>query len=264
MRSIADAEGYAALPVPDGVGGRFSVLSAVGLFSASMCGIDIEALLAGARAMAGRVEAADWQANPAAVLAAVHKLAFDRGLLTCVMMPYADGLVGLADWFCQLWAESLGKEKDMAGRTVRAGQTPVRALGATDQHSQLQLYREGPVRQAVRPARGERVRRETAHTRRLPRRADAGDAGRQGAGPTAGGGETGDGICAVRERAGEPVDCLAPDRRRARRQFIFLYEAAVSIAGLLLGINAYDQPRWSWASRPPTDCSAEGTSRMLR
>jgi glucose-6-phosphate isomerase len=60
------------------------------------------------------------------------------------MMPYADGLKDVADWYCQLWAESLGKKHSLDGEVVHAGQTPIKALGATDQHSQVQLYREGP------------------------------------------------------------------------------------------------------------------------
>src|SRR5436189_389466 len=61
-----------------------------------------------------------------------------------VMMPYSTSLYSLADWFRQLWAESLGKEKNLEGKVVNAGQTPIKPLGTTDQHLQVQLYREGP------------------------------------------------------------------------------------------------------------------------
>jgi glucose-6-phosphate isomerase len=61
-----------------------------------------------------------------------------------VFMPYASSLAGMAEWFCQVWAESLGKQRDLHGNAVYAGSTPVKALGATDQHSQMQLYMEGP------------------------------------------------------------------------------------------------------------------------
>lgn len=145
MRSICDANGYATLPVPEGVGGRFSVLSPVGLFSAAMTGIDIKALLTGAAEMDDRCTNEDITQNPAAMLATILvRLARERNKTNHVMMPYANNLYLLADWFRQLWAESLGKRHDTDGNEVFAGYTPIKALGATDQHSQVQLYREGP------------------------------------------------------------------------------------------------------------------------
>ncbi len=144
MRSICDAEGYRTLPVPDGVGGRFSVLSPVGLFSAAMCGIDIDALLDGAAAMDDRCRQEDVVNNPAAMLAFVLMTFAAKGKRNHVLMPYANALYLLADWFRQLWAESLGKRVDRDGKEVFAGATPIKALGTTDQHSQVQLYREGP------------------------------------------------------------------------------------------------------------------------
>jgi glucose-6-phosphate isomerase len=66
-----------------------------------------------------------------------------------VMMPYADSLKYIADWYCQLWGESLGKAVDNQGNEVFVGQTPVKALGVTDQHSQVQLYREGPFDKVI-------------------------------------------------------------------------------------------------------------------
>ncbi len=144
MRQICDAEGYATLPVPEGVGGRFSVLSPVGLFSAAMCGIDIDALLDGAASMDERCSNEDVSQNPAAILAFVLMEHMRNGKPIHVLMPYCNSLYLLADWFRQLWAESLGKRVDRDGNKVFAGATPVKALGTTDQHSQVQLYREGP------------------------------------------------------------------------------------------------------------------------
>jgi len=145
MRNLCEREGYTTLPVPDGVGGRFSVLSPVGLFPAAMCRIDIEGLLAGAAAMDERCRSPALSTNPAALLATLLiTLARDNGKATHVMMPYCDALLSLADWWRQLWAESLGKQVDRKGQELFAGFTPVKALGATDQHSQMQLYREGP------------------------------------------------------------------------------------------------------------------------
>ena len=145
MRTVCDADGYATLPVPEGVGGRFSVLSPVGLFSAAMTGIDIDALLDGADAMDRRCCDPDLAKNPAAMLATLLvDLGLRKGKTNHVLMPYCNGLYLLADWFRQLWAESLGKRVNLDGETVYAGFTPIKALGTTDQHSQVQLYREGP------------------------------------------------------------------------------------------------------------------------
>jgi glucose-6-phosphate isomerase len=144
LRKIADDADLRCLEVPDGVGGRFSVLSAVGLFSAAMCGVDIDSLLQGARDMDTRVKSEDFYANPAAINAAINCHLYNRGKRIAVMMPYSYALKDLSDWYRQLWAESLGKVKDLAGNQVHIGPTPVKALGTTDQHSQVQLYREGP------------------------------------------------------------------------------------------------------------------------
>ncbi|MHC4975808.1 MAG: glucose-6-phosphate isomerase [Planctomycetota bacterium] len=144
LRSFCDHHAYSTLPVPDGVGGRFSVLSPVGLFPASLIGIDTSALLDGARDMEARCRQPQLQENPAAMLATLLVQLGARGKTNHVLMPYSNRLSMLTDWYCQLWAESLGKRVDLAGNTVHAGFTPIRALGATDQHSQVQLYREGP------------------------------------------------------------------------------------------------------------------------
>ncbi|MDQ3655754.1 MAG: glucose-6-phosphate isomerase, partial [Chloroflexota bacterium] len=145
LRQLADQEGYRTFPVPPGVDGRQTVLSAVGLLPAALAGVDIRSLLAGATAMRGRATSADLRDNPAYLLAALSVLADTRrGKSMLVTMPYADGLFGLSDWFRQLWAESLGKRLSVDGEVVHAGQTPIKALGAIDQHSQIQLYTEGP------------------------------------------------------------------------------------------------------------------------
>jgi glucose-6-phosphate isomerase len=145
LRRIAEAESIATFPVPPNVGGRFSVLSAVGLLPAALVGIDIEALLEGAARMQERCATTVLRENPAALFAALQHLAHARrGAGIHVMMPYSDRLYGMADWFRQLWAESLGKRLDREGREVFRGPTPIKALGATDQHSQVQLYMEGP------------------------------------------------------------------------------------------------------------------------
>lgn len=144
MRNIANNEGLRTLEVPAGVGGRFSVLSAVGLLSAAVTGVDIDQLLAGARAMDQRVSYEDFYKNPAAIQAAINHYYYQAGKPISVMMPYSYALKDMSDWYRQLWAESLGKAKDLDGAEIYVGPTPVKALGTTDQHSQVQLYREGP------------------------------------------------------------------------------------------------------------------------
>jgi glucose-6-phosphate isomerase len=86
----------------------------------------------------------DFLTNPAYLFAALHIIAYQKGKNMTVVMPYADSLKFISDWFAQLWGESLGKHFSLDGEVVNVGQTPVKALGVTDQHSQVQLYAEGP------------------------------------------------------------------------------------------------------------------------
>jgi glucose-6-phosphate isomerase len=144
LREIGSREGWTMLSLPPKVGGRFSVLTTVGLLSAAMTGVDIQALLAGAAYGDELCREADTLRNPAALGALVNYLLAQKGKNIVVMMPYAQRLKEVSDWFVQLWAESLGKKVDREGNEVRVGTTPVKALGATDQHSQVQLYVEGP------------------------------------------------------------------------------------------------------------------------
>lgn len=146
---LAKKEGFKTFYVPDGVGGRFSELCPVGLLPAAVLGIDIKELLRGARQMDRHCRKSDFKSNPALVAAALSYISIKKGKNISVMMPYADSLKLMADWYCQLWAESLGKAVDRNGNTVYAGQTPVKALGVTDQHSQIQLYTEGPFDKVV-------------------------------------------------------------------------------------------------------------------
>lgn len=138
----AVGEGLEVLSIPTGVGGRFSVLSAVGLLPAGVMGIDIRKLLAGARASRDN-SVKDDDSNIAYTCAYINYTYLKKGLTNLVTMPYSDRLALLPDFFAQLWAESLGKKYDLDGNVVNAGQTPIKTIGVTDQHSQLQLYSEG-------------------------------------------------------------------------------------------------------------------------
>jgi glucose-6-phosphate isomerase len=239
---IADTDMLRPLEVPNGVGGRFSVLSAVGLFSAAMCGINIDQLLAGAADMDARVSCEDFLSNPAAINAAINYYFYNQGKKISVMMPYSFHLKDLADWYRQLWAESLGKAEDLKGNEVHIGPTPIKALGATDQHSQIQLYREGP---------NDKLFTFLAVD-------DFGGDLTIGPAPD----------CApeLNYLAGRKLSALLNNEKKATEyalleskrpcltvifpeisaytvgQFIYLYEVTTSFAGALFGINPYDQP----------------------
>ena len=135
--------------LPDGVGGRFSELCPVGLLPAAVLGIDIKGMLAGAAYMDSLCSKPNIAKNPALACAALQYISMKQGKNIHVLMPYSDNLKLMADWYCQLWAESLGKAVDYAGNTVNAGTTPVKSLGVTDQHSQVQLYIEGPFDKVI-------------------------------------------------------------------------------------------------------------------
>lgn len=242
MRGIVEQHGFDALPVPPGVGGRFSVLSAVGLFSAGMCGIKVDKLLAGAAAMGRRVAQASVRKNPAAMLALLLHAFYVRGKRLHVMMPYSYQLKDLADWYRQLWAESLGKCRDLDGQPTIAGATPIKALGATDQHSQVQLYREGPNDKVFMFLEVEKFDRDV----QVPRVAGLPEELGYLQGKSLGR------LLNAEKRATEAAlvasqrPCLTIRFPRVTEetvgQFILLWEAATSIMGYLLNIDPYDQP----------------------
>ncbi len=144
LRRLATEEKIVSLEIPPDLGGRFSVLSPVGLLPASAIGVDVKALIDGARDAYVKCSDIRVESNPAAMIALCHYLHKQKGRTINVMMPYSNRLYSLADWFRQLWAESLGKKFSLSGEVVHEGLTPVKALGVVDQHSQLQLYMEGP------------------------------------------------------------------------------------------------------------------------
>jgi glucose-6-phosphate isomerase len=242
MRSIVDADGFDALPVPPGVGGRFSVLSAVGLFSAGMCGINIDKLLAGAAAMSKRVSSKVVKKNPAAMLALLLHAYYLRGKRLHVMMPYSYQLKDMADWYRQLWAESLGKCQDQAGNPVVVGPTPIKALGATDQHSQVQLYREGPNDKVFIFLEVDKFARDV----KIPKVAGTPDALKYLQGQSLGRLLGAEKLATERALVASQRPCLTIRfpviNEHTVGQFIMLWEAATSITGYLLNIDPYDQP----------------------
>jgi len=237
LRDLADERGLPTLAVPDGVPGRFSALSAVGLVPAAIRGHDIEALLAGGRSGAASLSDSLFECPAYAYGALAHALD-QRGATVTVMMPYAERLESFAEWFAQLWAESLGKSG--------GGQTPARALGVTDQHSQLQLYRAGRRDKLVTLVRardrGERVIPDTD----IEALSYLGDAGL---------GELLDAEFEATEAslaaAGRPNVRIELDSLDAHAlgELLYSMEAACILAGELAAVETFTQPAVEWGKR---------------
>jgi glucose-6-phosphate isomerase len=242
LRKIADQEGYRCLEVPPGVGGRWSVLSEVGLLSAAVCGIDIDLLLAGARDMDRRTSGEDFCKNPAAINAAINWHYYNYGKPITVLMPYCYALKDLSDWFRQLWAESLGKEKNLAGLTVNVGPTPIKALGTTDQHSQVQLYREGPNNKVFTFLQVDRFQPDIT-IGPAPKTAPELDylANTKMSGLLNSEKHATEYALLQSKRPCLTVTFEAVDAYSVG-QFIYFYEVTTSLVGLLFEIDAYDQP----------------------
>ena len=248
LREIAQREHIATLDVPPEVGGRFSVLSPVGLLPAALVGIDVEALLAGARLAVERAESDDLLQNPPALYAALHWAA-DTGLgaRVHVLMPYTDRLREFAEWYRQLWAESLGKRVDRQRQARHVGPTPVGAVGATDQHSQVQLFMEGPYDKVITFMTVDDLGVDVP----IPHR-PVGGPGASPAGPgippgphagrAAPGRIRGDLRRAGRDGADELH--LGPARSHARTlgEAIMFFQLATGYAGAWYGIDPFDQP----------------------
>jgi glucose-6-phosphate isomerase len=243
LRQIVNDEGFRDLAIPAGVGGRFSVLSAAGLFPAAVAGVRVEDLLAGAAWMDGRLQAEALWDNPAHLLAALLYLAeTQRDKNIAVLMPYSDRLRPFAHWFAQLWAESLAKSSDVEGNPAHSGQTPQPVVGATDQHSQLQLYLDGPPDKVVLFIRIEDHGREIE----IPKAYDD----LEGVGYLSGKGLGA--LLNMEQRAtevalqkrGRMVMTLAVPQLNAFTlgQLFLLFEAATVFAGALHRVNSADQP----------------------
>ncbi len=217
---IARELGLKTFFVPDGVGGRFSEMCPVGLLAAAGCGIDIKEMLAGAMMV----------------------LMMERGKNISVMMPYADSLKYMSDWYAQLWAESLGKRYSLKGEEVLVGQTPVKALGVTDQHSQVQLYAEGPFDKVTTFLKVGEYRTSVDIPEGF---ADIKDVSFLS-------GHTMNELIQAEERAteyallkaGRPSWTITLPEVNAFTvgQLLYFFEVMTAFAGELMGINAFDQP----------------------
>ncbi len=144
LREIAEKEKLETFEVPENVGGRFSVLTAVSLLPAALIGINIEKLLDGAKTFRSKFLSKNTKGNLCFEFALYQYELYRKGINMAVLMPYSQKLITLSDWYRQLLAESIGKKFTRAKKRVNVGITPISALGTTDQHSQIQLYNEGP------------------------------------------------------------------------------------------------------------------------
>ncbi|MBM4194187.1 MAG: glucose-6-phosphate isomerase [Gemmatimonadetes bacterium] len=240
LRELTARDALAAFDVPPNVGGRFSVLTPVGLLPAALAGYDVDALLAGAKAMRERCNAVALADNPAGLIASLLWRAHQRaGQGTHVLMPYSNALQAIALWFVQLWGESLGK-RDADG--IPTGPTPVGARGATDQHSLLQLLMDGPTDKVVAFVR------VASHGADLTVPAD-GDV------PSAAGfmkgrslgellGAEADATARALVSAGRPSMTITVDRADARAvgELMMCLMLATVYAGALYRVNPLDQP----------------------
>jgi len=243
---LAEEHALPSLKVPEGVPGRFAALSSVGLAPAAMAGADIEGLLAGARGV--DLEASLFDCPAYAFGATAYALDV-RGAGTNAVMPYADGLERFAEWFAQLWAESLGKDG--------LGQTPVRALGATDQHSQLQLYRAGPADKMVTL-----VRPRERPVGELPDPRDEDLSLLSGTSLSALIDAEFEATEASLAASGRPNVRVEIDAVDARSVGALLYEmeAACILAGELYGVETFTQPAVEWGKRAARGLLGEGNA----
>lgn len=239
---IAKELGLTTFYVPDGVGGRFSELCPVGLLPAAVCGIDIEELLAGAAYMDEICSSPNIWENPAYMSAALEVLSMERGCNISVMMPYAESLRYMADWYAQLWAESLGKRVNLVGEIVHTGQTPVKALGVTDQHSQVQLYTEGPYDKVITFLSVDDYRVTEPIPHAFDEIPDVAFLSGHTLNELIKAEQTATEYAVM--RSGHPSKTITLPEVNAFTvgQLLYLFEMQTAFAGELLGIDAFDQP----------------------
>lgn len=239
---IAKEEGYKTFIIPSGVGGRFSQLTPVGLLPAAFCGIDIKGLLKGAALMDEACKNEDITKNPGHMYGLLHYIAMEKGQKISVLMPYADKLKYISDWYVQLVAESLGKKQDLEGNIVNVGPTPIKALGVTDQHAQVQLFAEGPFDKVVVFIGVDKYQKEIEIPKIYEEIPSLGFLG----------GATHSKLIKTEQEATEyallkagkmNMTITLPEVNAVTLgQLLYLFEVATAFEGELMGINTFDQP----------------------
>jgi glucose-6-phosphate isomerase len=242
LRELAGKLGFDTFPVPPNVGGRFSVLTAVGLVPLALAGYPVDRLLDGARSARDHALQDPVADNAVLQSAFDHVALMETGVTQTVMMAYSDLLYPLVEWFAQLWGESLGKARNRDGELVETGLTPVKALGVVDQHSQMQLYVEGPRDKHLVFLEVDSFEREVT----IPSVEGLPDSLRHLAGKSMGEIMNAElvGTRRALQEAGRPTstwlfDSVSPEAVGA---FILGWETITAVAAELLDINAFDQP----------------------
>ncbi|MBI2634763.1 glucose-6-phosphate isomerase [Candidatus Peregrinibacteria bacterium] len=227
LREIAKKENITAFEIPENIGGRFSVFTAVGLLPAALIGINIDRLIKGAK-RGGKDFFAEQKK-----LATIQYLLYKKNKSINVIMPYAQKLIRLADWYRQLLAESIGKKFNNKGKQIHVGITPVNALGATDQHSQIQLYNEGPndkliifieVKNTGKPLKIPAIHKNLTFNKLLQTEKEA--------------------TAAALTRNNRPNITIKIDSitEETLGELLMFFEGSIAFLGELFDINAYDQP----------------------
>ncbi len=234
LKAIGEKEGITCFSIPPKIGGRFSVLTNAGLLPCALAGVDINGLLQGARQMREAIKRAKGYGNPALKLACIQYL-LDRkkNKSMTVLMPYSHHLFRMGDWYRQLLAESIGKSR-------WAGPTPINALGTTDQHSQLQLYNEGPnnkflifmrvLSHAHDPELGETLPEAMNYLngKKMSQVIDAALSGTAQA-------------LTKNKRPNVTIEVPKVDAKHIGALFM-LFEFQIALLGMLYKVNAFDQP----------------------
>jgi glucose-6-phosphate isomerase len=243
LYELAKKEKYDMLPIPMNVGGRFSVLSPVGMLPAAVAGMDTNALLGSARLFVDRFHELTVNECSCMRYAGLHFIGMEKRKQNIhILMPYAKKLEQFARWVRQLIAESLGKEQNRSGKTVHAGPTPVASVGPEDQHSQLQLYSEGPFDKLITFINVKNF----LHDLRTPVVKDLDrKIGRFG-------NRSFETLIHIEQKA--TAEALKRQKRpngtieitrldeRAMGELFMFFELAVAVMGELMDVNAYNQP----------------------
>ncbi len=241
LYELSQKHNVPVFPIPENVGGRYSVFSSVGLLPAALCGVDLNEVKSGLLEADSLCQMQDIRVNIAASIALCSYFSYLANKNIFVLMPYSTCMKRFVDWFIQLWAESIGKNQK--------GSTPICAIGATDQHSQLQLFNEGPNDKLICFVKVSKHKRDLTipdYSNDNPNfRAYAGhkvgqilnielDATRR----------------ALTENKRPNITVTLPELNEFYiSQFMYILEVATAIKGNLLGVNPFDQPGVELAKR---------------
>jgi glucose-6-phosphate isomerase len=242
LAGIANDISAHLVKLPHNVGGRFSVLTAVGLLPAIAMGLNAEDLLKGAADMREQCLSADGPLDPCFLSALIPYLLSSRGVSINVLFPYSDLLRGFALWCCQLLGESLGKRQNRAGEVVNVGQTPTPSVGAVDQHSLLQLYMEGPADKLFTFMRLEEFRSDVSLANLQHSKLDEAHVSNLSMGALINAEQLGTATALAKE--GRPNITLGLPALSAHvlGQLFYFFELATAYGAELYNIDAFDQP----------------------